>query len=177
MINVDFANIDNAKLIGRLLPFWARGRKFALLLQALISPIISTHNKFKSWALQKYIECHITAQKPSIEWYLKYMLKSHFYSENDVFFITQGTMDVIIGLSDHLSIKGIPIKNPFLGFDDKLIAQDINLLTECIYVYAPAIVETIDYNKEDYERDIRYIMSKYMINFNKITVRIAEINT
>ena len=90
MINIDFANINNAKLIGRLLPFWARGKKVSLFLQAILCPIASAHNSFKIWALEKFIECHITAQKASLEWYLRYKLKSHFHNENDNFFITHG---------------------------------------------------------------------------------------
>lgn len=49
-------------------------------------------------------------------------------------------------------------------------------LIKGIIVYAPAIVDTVNYNSEDYERDIRYIMSKYMINFSKINIIIAKAN-
>ena len=41
-------------------------------------------------------------------------------------------------------------------------------------VYAPAIIDTVNYNHEDYERDIRNIMSKFMINFNKINIIVAD---
>ena len=41
-------------------------------------------------------------------------------------------------------------------------------------VYAPAIVDTINYNHDDYMRDIRNIMSKFMINFNKVVIIIAD---
>lgn len=93
MINIDFANINNAKLIGRLLPFWARGKKVSLFLQAILSPIASAHNSFKIWALEKFIECHITAQKASLEWYLRYKLKYHFHNENDNFLLHMALMN------------------------------------------------------------------------------------
>ena len=41
-------------------------------------------------------------------------------------------------------------------------------------VYAPAIIDTVNYNHEDYERDIKNIMSKFMINFSKIHIIIAD---
>ena len=143
MISVNFLNIDNAKMIGRLLPFWSRGRKISLLLQALLNPLVPLHKTFKVWALDKFIECHITAQKSSLEWYLKYRLQYHFLNESDNFSIVE-------------SIDESPE------------------LTNQTFVYAPAIVDTVNYDHEDYERDIRYIMSKFMINFNKINVIVAD---
>lgn len=143
MINIDFTNIDNAKMIGRLLPFWARGRKTALLLQALLRPIITAHNRFQTWALDKYIEYHITAQSPSLEWYLKYKLGSHFYNHSDSFSILySGTRT-----------------------EDATQPKKIQII-------APDIVDTIDYNHEDYERDIRNIVSKFMICFKKVNIKI-----
>lgn len=147
MININFIDIDNAKMVGRLLPFWLRGRKMSLLIQSLIYPLISVHQTFKKWALEKYIECQITAQKPSLEWYLKYKLNFHFINEEDEFDIIQKEIE--------------DPKN-----EGELITQT--------FVYAPAIVDTVNYNHEDYERDIRYIMSKFMINFNKINVIVSD---
>ena len=138
MININFTNIDNAKLIGRLLPFWARGKNISLLLQAILSPICSIHKTFQLWALERYIECHITAQKPSLEWYLKYCLKSRFLNIDDVF---------VIECEEEEAVTNI---------------------------YAPDVVDTINYNHEDYERDIKYIVSKFMINFNQINIIIQK---
>lgn len=211
MINIDFANIDNAKLIGRLLPFWARGRKISLLLQAILSPIASAHSQFKAWALQRYIECHITAQKSSLEWYLKYRLKHHFLKENDNFFITHGINESLSCFSSNVWRNGLHWDNALRWNVDTEPLVSMNMNLTCINtglwensmlwnnallwdnedngkkynddylesidqtnVYAPAIVDTINYNHEDYERDIRNIMSKFMINFNKINVIIAD---
>lgn len=149
MINIDFTNIDNAKIIGRTLPFWVRGRKASLLLQALLHPIISVHRSFQAWALERYIECNITAQKMSIEWFLKHKLKSHLYNPEDNFTVTQDPSE---------------IEDPSYAFSKNET-----------YVLAPAIIDTVNYSHDDYERDIRNIMSKYMINFNKIKVLVAEI--
>lgn len=211
MINVDFANINNAKLIGRLLPFWARGKKVSLFLQAILSPIASVHNLFKIWALDKFIECHITAQKASLEWYLRYKLKSHFHNENDNFFITHGVNESLSCFSSDVWRNGLHWDNNLRWNVETESLVHMNMNLSCINtgmwenrmlwnnallwdnedngkkynddyleivnqtnVYAPAIIDTINYNHEDYERDIRNIMSKFMINFNKIHIIIAD---
>ena len=40
-----------------------------------------------------------------------------------------------------------------------------------INLYAPEIVGTIDYDYDDYERDIRNIMDKYLTTFSKVDIR------
>lgn len=162
MISVDFTSIDNAKIVSRLLPFWARGKKLNLFMQAILSPIVSIHDKFKPWALELYIQCHITAQKPSLEWYLNYKLSSHFAEADDAFIITAGEVDA----------------------DTQAIINKMEIVesrkaggttTEGhINVYAPNIVSTMDYDTSDYERDIRYIMSKYITNFSAIDIYIVN---
>lgn len=212
MINVDFLNIDNSSLIGRLLPFWARGRKTTLLLQALLLPITSLHNAFKKRALERYIECHITSQRSSLEWYLKYKLKKHFLNEDDNFAIADGIDRTKCCFSDNIWTNELPWDNQMRWSVDVEPLIDINASYSCfnsgkwrderrwqlnlpwvnepeddedsednflslidgVVVYAPAIVDTISYNLEDYEREIRRIMSKYMVTFGKITIIIAN---
>jgi len=214
MLNVDFTNIDNAKLVGRLLPFWARGKKISLLMQALLSPLTMAHDSFKAWALELYIQCHITAQQSSLEWYLNYKLKSHFRNTDDTFF-------VVHGINESLSCFSSDVWRNALHWDnvlrwtintEPLVAMNMNitcintgvwinnalwndaLLYENedngksfddsylesigrVNVYAPAITDTIEYNSEDYERDIRNIMSKFMINFDNIYIYIANVES
>lgn len=212
MINIDFTNIDNAKLTGRLLPFWARGRKLSLLLEALLSPIRATHDRFKAWGLNKYIDCHITAQKPSLEWYLNYKLRFHFHYEGDSFCIIQNTNDVMACFSDDTwnnkyywnndllwseSVEGggssdesrsaintgrwendsdwnnsaLWENEPGETVSDAIEPPDIGV----VRVLAPAIDDTAVYNHEDYERDIRGIMAKFMVCFNPIEIIIANV--
>lgn len=175
MLNVDFLNIDNDKMIGRLLPFWARGRKISLLLQALLYPLRYVHQKFKVWALERYIESHISGQKMSLEWYLKYMLKTHLVDEKQEFFITQEAQELITSLSsnnwDNYSFWDN--EQPWMNGYVVIAPELADIINHCTIVYAPPIVETIDYDYSDYERDIRFIISKYMINFSKVFIIFA----
>lgn len=176
MINVDFTNIDNARMVGRILPFWARGRKMSLLIQALIYPLKYVHDNFKLWALERYIENHITGQKLSIEWYLKYKLHSHFKTTTDTFFITQHLDELMVHLTTGFWDNTVKWNN-YVKWENGKVGQlsDFDEALEgTTIVYAPPIIETISYNYEDYERDIRFIMSKYMINFSKINILISE---
>lgn len=188
MIKLNFTNINNAQLIGRLLPWWARGRRTALLLQALLHPLNSVHASFKKWALDKYIECHITAQKISLEWYLKYKLGYHFYNADDSFLITKGEQDdrpsdmepsvdadtqatcISTGEWDNARLWN----NSTLWYNEPGDWHRIDVKPNQIYVFAPAIVDTVEYNHDDYERDIRNIMSEYMVTFNKINIHIYD---
>lgn len=179
MINIDFTNIDNVRLIGRLLPFWSRGRWVSLFLQAILTPIATVHRQFQTWALERYIECHITSQKASLEWYLKHKLNTRFLNTDDNFLITQG-----LGDDDHPSCFSTGAWENNLCWDNSHLWNNRyssagidygNQKEDAdIYVFAPALVETINYSREDYCRDIRYIMSKYMTNFNKINIVIAN---
>lgn len=212
MISIDFLNISNAKTIGRLLPFWARGKKLAIFLLGVLSPLQKAHETFKSWAFEQYVKAHITAQKDSLEWYLKYCLHSHFADPEDVFYIVHGENRIKSCFSDLFWNNErvwdntltwqyeyeLPINiNPNIAcFTDGLWYNNrlwVSALlwngvsaanndddtsdesTNDIKVYAPAIVVTINYSHEDYERDIRNIMSKYMINFNKIRIIISNL--
>lgn len=182
MINVDFLNIDNAKLVGRLLPFWARGKKLSLLLQAILSPIISVHNNFKLWALEQYIYTHITSQAMSIEWYLKYKLKSHFVNESHSFVVRDESMNEFLTCFGDLWTNEFEWKNdvlwPLSYNYNPVSLSEVEEETEdessYTYIYAPAIVSTINYNQDDYIRDINYIVSQFMTNFNKIKIIIVN---
>lgn len=211
MINVDFLNINNASLIARLIPFWARGRKISLFMQALLSPLVSLHNNFKTWALDQYIYCHITAQALSLEWYLKYKLKSHFANENDVFLIVNGVNESLSCFSGDIWRNGLHWDNSLRWNVNTEQIVNMNMNLTCFNtglweksllwnnafhweneendkkynddylesvnktnVYAPAIIYTVNYDHDDYMRDIRNIMSKFMINFNKVVIIIAN---
>lgn len=214
MINVDFLKINNATLIGRLLPFWARGRKTSLLLQALLHPIVSTHNNFKAWAFERFVECHITAQRSSLEWYLKYKLKQHFLNQDAVFSIADGIDRTVCCFSNDFWVNELPWDNqmrwnatiePLVDInssyscinsgkwrDERLWQEHLTWVNEPegdeeaeesyfqmmegIVVYAPGIAGTINYDIDDYERDIRYIMSKYMVCFKKVNIMIPNLN-
>lgn len=133
-------DIDNAKVIGRVLPFYIRGRKISVFLYAIAYPLVTLHETFKEWALQKKIEASITSQTLTMEWYLTYLFKDRFEDETASFRIT-----------DNFSDQS--------GNDDTFIT-----------ITAPKIVEISLYSMDDYIKDIRKIVDSYITNFKKYKI-------
>ena len=181
MIDVRFLHINNERLVGMLLPFWARGKKMFLFLLSCLRPLVSLHSNFSSWALERYIESHITGQKYPLEWYLTYKLSSHFQDKNARFRITYGEGDaqnvMFFGIEYYKSNQyTAPI---YYKSEDK--AQDEMILyyrgekeekNGVMTVYAPAIVPVINYDQEDYEIDIHNILSMFLTTFKKYIITI-----
>ena len=133
-------DIDNAKVIGRVLPFYIRGRKISVFLYAIAYPLVTLHETFKEWALQKKIEASITSQTLTMEWYLTYLFKDRFEDEAASFRIT-----------DNFSDQS--------GNDDTFIT-----------ITAPKIVEISLYSMDDYIKDIHKIVDSYITNFKKYKI-------
>lgn len=184
MINVDFLNIDNGKLLGRLLPFWSRGKRMALFLLSILNPLVPLHNKFKAWALEHYIVAHITTQRQSIEWYLNYKLRSHFADKNKSFQVICGVgkpENIIFRDHELYNIytytapnfygdeKGIDVHEMIVYYKDEVI--EATVMTN---IYAPKIIETISYDMDDYIKDIHSYIHKFMTNFKKYNIIIIE---
>lgn len=179
MINVSYTNIDNSRLVGRLLPFWARGRKTSLLIQALLSPLVSLHKTFQAWALERHIECVVTSQTMVLEWYLAYRLKKHFNDENDRFTITSGITDVESCFSTGMWKDNAFWNNDLLWDNEEnhsgTLQGDDEILK--INVHAPAIMETNEYDLDDYRLDITSIVSRYLTCFKDIKIIIQQPST
>lgn len=133
-------DIDNAKVIGRVLPFYIRGRKISVFLYAIAYPLVTLHETFKEWALQKKIEASITSQTLTMEWYLTYLFKDRFEDETASFRITDNFLDQS-------------------GNDDTFIT-----------ITAPKIVEISLYSMDDYIKDIHKIVDSYITNFKKYKI-------
>lgn len=179
MINTDKYNISNNKIICEVLPFYARGRKIIMLLESAIFPIISIHQKFKEWALEKLIEASITSQPTVLIWYLNHIFKKRFTNINDSFQIITDVNEsgaTIWYLDEQILHTG---STPWMPESEKdtdsehypnLITKDLdeenNSHSVDILIYAPPIEETSKYTNEIYKGDIRYCIDKYLTVFN-----------
>ncbi len=54
-MNTNIYRISNARIICRVLPFFARGRKTILFLEAIASPLVSLHKKFLLWSYEMVV--------------------------------------------------------------------------------------------------------------------------
>ena len=188
MINVKFLNIDNAKLMGRLLPHWLRGSRASRLLQAVTSPLVSLHNQFKAWALEYYVMAHITAQRESIQWYLTYRLREHFRDKDDKFDVRCGLRNPVNLLFTRSEQRETYLyTSPIFSREELSDNEELKGRNMVIYrrgevyeatgvadIFAPAIEELYNYDKEDYRKEIKSIMDKFMTNFRKYNIIILE---
>ena len=118
----------------------------------------------------------------SIEWYLKYKLKSHFVNESHSFVVRDESMNEFLTCFGDLWTNEFEWKNdvlwPLSYNYNPVSLSEVEEETEdessYTYIYAPAIVSTINYNQDDYIRDINYIVSQFMTNFNKIKIIIVN---
>lgn len=181
MINVDFTNISNNRLIGRLLPFWIRGKHVALLLIGVLHPLVDTHTVFQKWALLKYIMAHITAQPISLEWYLDYRLHQHYVNPNDHMLITSGVEKPENIIFSDAEDEYTYIYTAPVFFDSEAQENDEMILysdgevyehIDTIEIFAPDIVQR-NYSYDDYFNEIMVLVKQFVTSFKHIKITIA----
>lgn len=174
MINTDRYNITNSRIISMILPFYARGRKIIMFLDAISYPISSIHLQFKKWALERLIESSITSQQMSLVWYLNYKFKSYFKNSSDTFQIStrsSDTSETIWYIDEYVYHTGTTPWMPKNKSEQlkqnakKLVTRNFGekeeLLTD-VLIYAPEIEETTFIYNETYINEIRKCIDKYL---------------
>lgn len=174
MINTNRLNITNSKIICEALPFYARGRKLSLLLESAAYPIISIHDKFKEWALERMIEASVTSQSAVLVWYLNHVFKKRFKDKSDSFEIitdaTEGGSTIWFLDEQVLHVGYTPwmLNNENEKNDkelDLLVTRnlgEVDEITSDVLIYAPQINESFSYNYEIYKGEIRKYIDKYV---------------
>ena len=74
-------SIDTARQVCRLLPYYLRGRRMVLFLQAVSSPLsfFNTGDRpFNPWAHRKLLELSMNGQKIRLEWWLNNIFVSDY---------------------------------------------------------------------------------------------------
>lgn len=168
-------DIDNKRVVTRVLPFFVRGRWIVRFLVAIASPLISIHMLFKAWGLRRLIEASITSQPKSLTWYLNYIFREKFADPEDSFVIITDNSErgtVIWYLNEQIYHEEY---SPYLLEDEneenteelrKMVTEDFDeadLSLADIQIIAPQINETEDYTYEDYVNAIRVQVDKYIV--------------
>ena len=197
MLNADRYSVSNASLIGRLLPFFARGRKLSMFLYGIMLPIEHIHDAFKEWALKRIVESVATSQPIIFRWYLKKMMGQYIENKNDEFSFGYSVQDGYLKVyEDEAELTSHLPSDNFWMFEDNddmenMLEQEITDLDEehCfvaynaeevietdgsgnLSIYAPKQVSTCE--SEDYVRMIRQCVAKYLIYDMEYNVRILN---
>lgn len=163
--------IDNARAICRLLPFWIRGRKMILFLEAISHPLEKIHDAFKEWAYERLIDAAITSQQLSLVWFLNHRLRKHFVNQGDSFRITSDAFsegEIVYNFSENL------LAGNHYAYDygeevepatENMLLKNFNegvTYNADIIIIAPDIVEAEGYGKENYKNEIRRYIDSYI---------------
>ena len=178
-------SINTARTICETTPFFVRGRKLLLFLEAVAHPLVSIHDEFKKWAVERNIEASVTSQILPLQWYLTYKFKSIFLDKTNSFRIIDNTMsDAWLSYKDeHMAIE---LKKVLTNVDEENLPEGFTNLriensTESdgaemseYTIIAPAIQEIAKYTNVNYLNDIRKIMSKYLTTQVKYEITISK---
>lgn len=95
-VNTDKYIIESKTLVGELMPYFLRGKKFMLFMTAISSPLDSINKAFREWCRDAIISAVTTSQVIVLKWSMKERLKQYFQNENDDFsFLTPVQSDYI----------------------------------------------------------------------------------
>lgn len=174
-------HIDVPKAIGKLLPFYVRGRKLTLLLEAILQPINSLHKVWLEWAQEKIIEASITSQPMSLTWYLNHKFRDHFADQNDSFYITDGVGSPtnIIFTEREYKRSDEYSKHVYMETEGmESVTMNIWNYGEILETYAgfvviaPKPLITSIYGEDEYKHEITRIINKYNTSFSKYQLTI-----
>jgi len=183
-MTTDIYKISNSKIISRLLPFYMRGRKMYLFLEAVASPLINLHKSFLEWAYDMILRTKITSQTDVLIWYLNYKFNSHFYSANDSFAIDQEIEIENLMAFNYREIAFFKMVGVKI-FDNDEVEDEHDISkptrdfskrnqTNVITIHAPKLKVDASYSEEQYAAEIMAIIDYYKTSFRKYVIEINE---
>lgn len=174
-------NIDISQTIGQIVPFYARGRKLSLFLEAICSPLDRLHKKWQLWAEERIIEASITSQAMSLTWYLNHKLRKHFVNKSDSFVVNNGLdtpENILFTEAEYLESDEFS-QHIYSASEQRdnltmTIRSYQEVMEACITfsIYPPIIEETTSYNNTNYRNDITRLVNKYNTSFKQYQIYI-----
>lgn len=183
-MTTDIYKISNSKIICRVLPFYARGRKMILFIEAIASPLINLHKAFLVWAYRMILKTKITSQTDVFIWYLNYLFNEHFYNHADSFSIDQDVeIDNLTAFNYReiafFKLVGVKIFDTEEEEVSQVISRptrDFNnrLDTHAIVIHAPKLKSDENYTAMTYVTEIMKVVNEYKTSFRKYVIEINE---
>lgn len=173
--------IENSEIIGKALPFYARGRKLSLLIDAICHPLSTLHKYWMEMAEEAIIEASITSQPLSLTWYLNHKFNKYFINTEDSFSVFNGldTPSSFIFTESEYFNSDEYSQHVYNESEERelltmvtLTANEASNLNANFTIVAPAITETSTYNKTNYNNDIAKIVNKYNTSFKTYKIDI-----
>ncbi len=180
-------SIDNARTICETTPFFVRGRRLLLFLEAIAHPLVSIHDEFKRWAVERNIEAMVTSQTMPLQWYLTHKFKDMFLDKTACFRIIDNTASKV-WIGDRNELMVTEVRRVVTNVDEHELPVGYEQLrientTESgssaaseYSVIAPAIQEIAKYTNVNYRNDIKKIMSRYLTTQVEYDIKIIAPN-
>jgi len=173
-------DVDIAGTIGKVIPFYVRGRKISLLLQAVAYPLVQLHAAWTKWAEERIIEASITSQALSLAWYLTHLLNARFIDKTESFIVYNGLdepTNVIFCEAEYLDSDSF---SQHVYSEDEEDIEDLTMTIRCpqeimeygisYAIVPPEIEETSTYDNTDYRHEISNIVKKYNTSFKEYQI-------
>mgnify|MGYP003181035372 CR=1 FL=1 len=108
-VSVQKYTVNSKTLLGRLIPFFLRGKRMLQFLSAISSPLDDVNKAFQSWAYNTLVDAATTSQVIVLKWALKNKFGQYFYNEDDEFSIdTYARNDYATLYEDRIEMDGAP---------------------------------------------------------------------
>jgi hypothetical protein len=162
-------NISINKVLGRLIPYFFRGRKLYALMVSLLSSLESTHDDFLKWGQKVTIISKLPFIKEPMEYMLKDNLGSYFANPEDSFcfdkYAHKRYGSYVYPITDETHQADAPVIYPFNEDDGTAVIyarKDVTGLTANKFnLSAPNIADSS--KKEEYTTTIRLLLSQFTI--------------
>lgn len=162
-------NISVNKVLGKLIPYFFRGRKLYALMVGLLSPMENTHNDFLKWGQKVTTIAKLPFIKGTMEYMLKENLSSYFINPDDSFcfdkYAHKRYGSYIYSIVDERHLPNAPIIYPFNEDEGTAVVyarKDVTGLTANRFnLSAPNISDSN--KKEEYTTKIKLLLSQFTI--------------
>lgn len=170
----DKYKVDLSATIGKVLPFYMRGRKVSLFLEAILKPIEMLHEAWVRWSEERIIDTSMTSQPLAIAWYLKHKLYDHLINKSDEFLVKNGIdSPTSILFTESESFKSDEYSQHVYCMDENMEVLTMTVMTKVeviddninFAIIAPEVKETSMYDEDDYKHEITRLVNNYNTSF------------
>lgn len=175
-------DINVPKAVGKLLPFWARGRRTSLFLAGILEPLRQVHSAWLRWAAERLIEASVTYQPVSLEWYLNHLFSPLFADPGDSFMVFEASAPTNVVYTESEYFEADEHSQHVYCMEEE--AEELTMtifkkgevpeFTEGVAVAAPPIEQTSQYDNDDYVKDIESVIRKYDVTFRQHQITITS---
>lgn len=171
--------IDFDTAINQLTPFFMRGRKLVLYLQALLYPLKAVNDEFVEYAKETRLDAQMTSQVILFEEYLTRKFRKYFANPDSRFVIeSYKVIGTPLQLASSPNAKSTYIytqeeetpttKGNFIAYGERdgvdESTDDEVITNQCSFVVvAPAIKANCEITTDEYIELVRFLVDKYKL--------------